>query len=114
MRSARYVLFVMVCLAVAAVAAEAQVRGMGRINGVVVDDGGAPIDGVKVRTATAGGDVIECDTDAKGRWALGGIGRGDWAVTVLKPGFTAKRLKVTVEREIDRSQEIKITLAKGA
>jgi hypothetical protein len=114
MRSARYVLFVMVCLAVAAAAAQAQVRGMGRINGVVVDDAGAPIDGVKVRTATVSGDVIECETDAKGRWALGGIGRGDWAVTVAKPGFTAKRLKVTVEREIDRSQEIKITLAKGA
>ncbi len=114
MRSARYVFFVIVLIAFAAVAAQAQVRGMGRINGVVVDDTGAPIDGVKVRTATAGGDVIECDTDAKGRWALGGIGRGDWSVTVLKPGFTAKRLKVTVEREIDRSQEIKITLAKGA
>ena len=43
-----------------------------------------------------------------------GIGRGEWLVTVQKPGFAPKRLKVNVEREIDRSQEIKITLAKGA
>ena len=62
---------------------------------------------------TVGGDAVESASDAKGKWVLAGIGRGEWLVTVLKPGFAAKRLKITVEREIDRSQEIKITLAKG-
>jgi len=93
--------------------ADAQMRGMGRLTGVVVDDGGAPIDGVKLRTTTAGGDAVECETDAKGKWTLAGIGRGEWMVLVAKPGFAPKRLKVTVEREIERSQEIKVSLAKS-
>ena len=101
-------------LALVAAPADAQVRGLGRINGLVVDDGGAPVGAVKIRTATVGGDLIECESDAKGKWTLPGIGRGDWQVTVLKAGFAPKRLRVVVEREIDRSQEIKITLAKGA
>lgn len=115
MNVTRWVLVLLLLLCVGGAGdAGAQVRGMGRINGVVLDDGGAPLDGVKFRTATAGGDAIECASDTKGKWTLVGIGRGDWTVTVQKPGFTPKRLKVSVEREIDRSQEIKITLEKGA
>ena len=87
---------------------------MGRVNGFVLDESGAPIEGVKIKTATMSGDAIQCETDAKGKWTLVGIGRGDWHVTLAKPGFVGKRLKVSVEREIDRSQDIKITLAKGA
>lgn len=107
--------FILVALFTLGIAvADAQVRGMGRVNGTVVDDGGAPVDGVKIRTATAGGDLIECETDAKGKWTLVGIGRGEWQVTILKPGFAVKRLKVIIEREIERSQDIKVTLAKSA
>jgi hypothetical protein len=114
MSAFRVVVALVVLVGIMAVPAQAQVRGLGRINGIIVDDAGAPVDAVKIRTATVGGDLIECESDAKGKWTLAGIGRGDWQVTVLKPGFTAKRLKVVVEREIDRSQEIKITLSKGA
>lgn len=94
--------------------ADAQVRGLGRVNGTVTDESGAAVEGAKVRTATAFGDVIECETDAKGKWALAGIGRGEWLVSLAKTGFTTKRLKVVIEREIERSQDIKITLVKGA
>lgn len=113
MRTIRWTVVIIAVLMLGIPAADAQVRGMGRINGIVVDDGGAPIEGVTFRTQTVGGDAVESASDAKGKWVLAGIGRGEWLVTVLKPGFAAKRLKITVEREIDRSQEIKITLAKG-
>jgi hypothetical protein len=95
-------------------AAEAQPRGMGRINGTVIDESGAPVEGAKVRTATGGGDVIECETDAKGKWTLTGVGRGEWQVSLAKSGFATKRLKIIIEREIERSQDIKVTLVKGA
>lgn len=95
-------------------AADAQVRGMGRVNGTVIDESGAPVEGAKVHTTTLGGDAVECATDAKGKWTLTGIGRGEWQVSLAKAGFTTKRLKVVVEREIERSQDIKVTLVKGA
>ncbi len=114
MRTSGWVMVLVAVALVAAVPADAQVRGMGRINGTIVDEVGEPMDGVKVRTSTLGGDLIECESDAKGRWILTGIGRGSWEVLVVKTGYGAKKLKVNVEREIDRSQDIKITLNKGA
>ncbi len=114
MRTSWWVTAVVAVVLMTAVAATAQVRGLGRINGTVVDDAGEPMEGVKIRTMTGGGDQIECDTDAKGKWTLVGIGKGEWHVLVVKPGYGAKKLKVIVEREIDRSQDIKITLSKGA
>jgi hypothetical protein len=114
MRTGRVVVLMVVVVACAAAMVFAQARGMGRIVGVVVDDTGAPVAGVDVKTVTSGGTPIECQTDATGKFTLGGIGRGDWVVTFAKAGYTPKRIKAIVEREIDRSDPIKITLAKGA
>jgi hypothetical protein len=114
MKVMRWAFVVLAVLSLGVSTADAQVRGIGRIVGFVVDDGGAPIEGVKIRTATVGGDLIEVDSDAKGKWTLAGVGKGEWMVTVMKPGFTPKRLKVVIERELDRSQDIKVTMSKGA
>ncbi len=114
MKAARWMCIVLVILAVGTSVADAQVRGMGRVNGTVVDEGGAPVSGAKVSTATASGDPVACETDAKGKWTLTGIGRGEWQVSLAKAGFATKRLKVVIEREIERSQDIKVTLVKGA
>lgn len=113
MRTSWWGAAIVVVALVAVIPVDAQMRGMGRINGTIVDDAGEPMEGVKVRTATLSGDLIECETDAKGKWVLTGIGRGAWEVLVVKTGYGAKKLKVNVEREIDRSQDIKITLSKG-
>ena len=114
MRTGRIVLLMVVVVACAATMAFAQARGLGKIAGVVVDESGAPIAGVEIKTATSGGTPVECVSDASGKWTLVGIGRGDWVVTFAKAGYTPKRIKAIVEREIDRSDPIKITLAKAA
>lgn len=114
MRTRWWMVAAVVAVLAMVVPSHAQMRGMGRINGTVVDEAGEPMEGVKVRTATGSGEQIDCDTDAKGKWMLTGIGRGEWHVLVVKPGYGAKKLKVTVEREIDRSQDIRVTLSKGA
>lgn len=114
MRLITWACVVVAIVVVGTSAADAQLRGMGRVVGTVIDESGAPVEGAKVRTATAGGDAIECETDAKGKWTLTGVGRGEWQVSLAKAGFTTKRLKVVIEREIERSQDIKVTLVKGA
>jgi hypothetical protein len=100
-------------VAMTATAAVAQIKGMGRLNGKVTDDGGSPVDGVEVKLRQ-GTDVIESKTDAKGDWALAGVARGNWMVTFQKDGFPTKVVKVIVEKELMRTEPIKITLKKGA
>jgi hypothetical protein len=87
---------------------------LGRVTGTVVDESGAPIADVKIKTATSSGTAIECDSDSSGKWTLGGIGRGEWMISFTKAGFEIKRIKAIIEREIDRSEPVKITLKKGA
>jgi len=91
----------------------AQVKGMGRLNGKVTDAGGAPVDGVAIKLRQ-GTDVIEAKTDPKGNWVLAGVARGNWVVTFEKDGFPTKVVKVLVEKELMRTDPIKITMKKGA
>jgi hypothetical protein len=106
-------LAIVVCvLALATVAVQAQ-KGMGRLNGKVTDEGGAVMDGVSVKLRT-GTDVLEGKTDAKGEWVLAGVARGNWVVTFEKDGYPTKVVKMMVEKELLRTEPIKITMKKGA
>jgi hypothetical protein len=93
--------------------ANAQIRGMGRLNGKVTDDSGAPVDGVLIKLRQGSG-FIEGKTDSKGQWALVGVARGNWTVSFEKGGFPTKIVKVIVERELLRTEPISIQLKKGA
>ena len=93
--------------------AVAQVRGLGRLNGVVVDETGAPVEGVTIQTKTALGLAIDAKTDAKGNWVVPGLGKGLWEVDFQKDGFTKVKAKVTIDKELMRTEPIKITLKKG-
>jgi hypothetical protein len=107
------ILVVVALVAMATSAAVAQVKGMGRLNGKVADESGTPVDGVSVKLRQ-GTDVLEARTDAKGDWVLSGVARGSWMVTFEKDGFPAKVVKVLVEKELMRTESIKITLKKSA
>ena len=114
MRTARVAGAVLVIVAMALAVGHAQSRGLGRVTGTVVDQSGAPIADVSIKTATSAGTVLECKSDTAGKWALRGIGRGEWIVSFTKTGFGTKRIKAIVEREIERAEPIRIVLAKGA
>ncbi len=90
----------------------AQTRGMGRINGTVIDQDGGVVGDVAVKTVTSAGTAIEGKTDAKGGWMLPGIGKGVWTVEFKKDGYVLLKAKVTVEQESLRSEPIKLTLKK--
>lgn len=98
---------------VAPLPADAQLRGLGRLNGVVVDQSGAPVEGVTIQTKTVLGMAIDAKTDAKGNWVVPGLGKGLWEVDFTKDGFTKLKAKVTIDKELMRSEPIKITLKKG-
>jgi Carboxypeptidase regulatory-like domain len=95
-------------------ASEAQMRGLGRINGQVVDDAGTPVADVVVRIGFTDGSKIEGKSDAKGNWAVAGLGRGEFPVSFQKDGLETKRVKVVIEKELAKTQPIKITMKKGA
>jgi hypothetical protein len=102
-------------VAAAASSADAQIRGMGRIRGTVVDEGGSPLSDVVVTAKLSGrtGD-IGAKSDNKGVWTVGGMARGEWQVDFEKAGYTDRHAKVTLEVEIARVPAIAVTMKKGA
>ena len=95
------------------VPADAQVRGLGRLNGVVLDASGAPVDGVTIETKTMDGVAIKATTAADGKWVGAGLGKGMWEVDFVKDGVVRVKAKVTIATELARTEPIKITLKKA-
>jgi hypothetical protein len=95
--------------------ASAQLRGMGRVAGSVVDDSGGALPGVSV-TATLEGRVgsITASSDDKGAWAIGGITKGDWDVVFEKSGYGSGRAKIHLPVELARVPPITVTMKKAS
>lgn len=113
MKTLGWVAVVLGMLVAASDAPQAQMRGLGRINGMVADDSGAPVEDVVIKISFTDGSKIEAKSDAKGNWALAGLGRGEFPVSFEKAGFETKRVKVVIEKELAKTQPIKITVKKG-
>jgi len=90
----------------------AQMAGLGRINGVVVDEEGTPLEGVQIQTKTALGAAIGAKSNAKGDWVVPGLGKGLWEVDFTKDGYRPVKAKVTLTAELARTEPIKIMLKK--
>ena len=95
-----------------AVAFAQEWRGMGRVSGKVTDESGAPVEGAEV-VATMGAGRFAAKTNRKGEWALGGLGRGDWAIDVSKEGYEKRGISVGVS-DSTRIPPIPIVLKKAA
>lgn len=98
----------------AAATAQAQAwRGVGRLHGTVVDQNDKPIKGAKVilksvRAGETGPEPVL--TDAKGKWAAGGLLGGQWLVDVEAEGFLLRQTNANVS-EIERlAKPMKIVL----
>jgi len=112
MRVAFTIVGITVMAALAAQAVQAQSRGLGRINGTVAAESGEPIAGVIVKVEV-GDDSIEGKSDGTGKWAVSGLGKGQFFVEFLKAGFETKRVRLVIEKETMQSDPIKIQLKKG-
>jgi Tfp pilus assembly protein PilF len=91
-------------------------RGMGRLAGTVVDESGAPVEGVVVkaqRVESQGGP--QAKTNKKGEWVLAGINAGLWNLDFDKPGFeTRKQSAVVAERSPNASMKTTLKKAEAA
>ncbi|HEX5759511.1 MAG TPA: tetratricopeptide repeat protein [Thermoanaerobaculia bacterium] len=65
-------------------------KGKGRVQGIVTNDQGQPVEGATVTVRREGKDdgPEPVKTDKKGRWAMGGLATGGWDITVEAAGFT--------------------------
>ena len=88
-------------------------QGKGRIFGHVYDEGGKPVEGVKVKlwhVPTNSG--FETATEKDGKWVGFGIRSGAWNIDFTKTGFVPKGISYTVN-EFGKNPEIKVTLKKA-
>ena len=69
-------------------------KGMGRLEGKVLDPDGKPIEGatVKLDLPERGGGGPTAKTDKKGKWAVGGIVGGRWNADIEAAGFVLKKV----------------------
>jgi tetratricopeptide (TPR) repeat protein len=96
-RRAAVVLVLCSILVPAAAARPQDNLGRGRISGSVIDEKGRPLEGanVAVQCLTAR-TLMKAVTDAKGRFAAGGMGTGDWKITATKDGYAPESLTVNI------------------
>ena len=107
--------FTLIIFAAASSALAQAGRGQARINGVVLDKSGNPIQGATVTMAYEGGAgaVFEAKTDKRGVWGVIGLGTGNWTVTATAPGYLPVSTNTYV-RQLERNPRLTITLEKEA
>ena len=88
--------------------------GRGRISGDVVDENGAKVMGALVVVESPRSSTrLETKTDKKGHFAVGGLGTGNWRVTVSKEGHLTVATEVQVS-QIKANPPVDLTLKKAA
>ena len=88
-------------------------RGMGRLAGTVVDDKGAPIEGVTVkamRGESNAGPTVK--TNKKGEFVLAGINGGNWNIDFDKDGYEPTKKSASFQ-EHDHNPAMTITMKKA-
>lgn len=74
-------------------------RGTGRVAGVVEDEAGSPIEGVKITLESLSYDLkLDTVSDEKGKWSIFGFASGAFRVTAEKEGY----LRATSQVELSR------------
>jgi Flp pilus assembly protein TadD len=105
---------VLILMTVATASAQ-EWRGQGRVAGKVVDEAGAPIEGVRVAatlpTSENRGPNPQT-TNAKGDWSIGGIAGGRWMLEFTKDGYV-KHIQPVVVSESARMAPATIVLEKA-
>jgi len=114
----KYVIYLVTLAFLVAGVASAQVRGRGRLNGVVVDQAtGKPVEGATVTLNIAGSGQtkpIVAKTDAKGKWAALGLTGGTWDIDIDAKGYQPTRGSAAVSEVGGPAPPIKTALAPAA
>ena len=85
------------------------------MEGKVLDEGGAPLEGVTLKAALPEREgETTLRTDKKGRWVLGGIAAGTWNIDFQLDGYVTRQISVNLPSESSRLAPIEVKLAKAA
>jgi len=87
-------------------------KGKARVLGVVLDQNGNPIPGVKVTffLPEAGGG-FSVATDKDGKWTAAWLRKGNWNVDFEKVGYEPRKISLSLS-EVEKNPEVKINLKK--
>ncbi len=87
-------------------------KGKGRIRGVVTDQNGVPLAGVKVKLVSLKGQSgLEVMTDAEGEWSANYIRGGGWNIDIEKSGYAPRSISTRIS-EIAKNPPIATKLQK--
>jgi tetratricopeptide (TPR) repeat protein len=102
---------IMVVAATSALSAQ-DWKGKGRLGGIVLDQSGAPLEGVRVKLfSLKANEGTEVKTDKSGKWMAAWIRSGAWNVDFEKIGYAPKKISVEIS-ENKKNPEIEIRLDK--
>lgn len=86
--------------------------GKGRITGTVVDENGQPLEGALVSVEGLESTTkLQGYSDKKGRFAVAGMGTGQWRVTASKEGYLSSYLDMPI-RQLGRNPPLAFTMKK--
>jgi len=92
--------------------AQAYRSGRGRLTGLVLDQKGQPIEGVKVKLfAVKHNDGFEIQTGKEGKWSATMLSGGEWNLDFEKSGYAPFKTSVVL-KELERLPEIKVVMEK--
>jgi len=87
-------------------------RGQGRLIGVVSDQDGKPLEGVKVKLfSQRGGSGFELATDKNGEWKANYIRGGGWNIDFEKDGYQTQKISVNIQ-ESSQNPPVEVKLKK--
>jgi tetratricopeptide (TPR) repeat protein len=112
MKKSSLILGLVLVLAAATVLSAQDWKGKGRLGGLVLDQSGAPIEGVKVKLfSLKAQEGTEVKTDKSGRWMAAWIRSGAWNVDFEKIGYAPKKIVIEIS-ETKKNPDVEIRLEK--
>lgn len=92
--------------------AATQSRGRGILAGEIRGNAGESVAGGTVKLMMKSSEPIETTANKDGRWKIQGIGKGEWTMLVSAPGYSARVIKLVVERESAGGEPVVTVLRK--
>jgi Tfp pilus assembly protein PilF/5-hydroxyisourate hydrolase-like protein (transthyretin family) len=87
-------------------------KGKGRLGGIVLDQSGNPIEGVRVKLfSLKANEGTEVKTDKSGKWLAAWIRSGGWNIDFDKIGYAPKKIMVEIS-ESKKNPDVEIRLEK--
>ncbi|MDH4219712.1 MAG: tetratricopeptide repeat protein [Candidatus Aminicenantes bacterium] len=86
--------------------------GKGRINGIVVDEKGQPVEGALILVESLKTQTkFQGSSDESGHFAVAGMGTGYWRIIASKKGYTSSSINMNI-RQLTKNPPITFTLKK--